>query len=150
MLAKQKVIKEDTDQTGFTVVDHGVMGGSSNAKVTHYETAGEMSDGYHTFDELYDHRVALFVAFAQSNPDLAWRSKQHEVRGDPMPEGWFIAGMHLETGDISYHLPVAAWDRLESVKECENAPKWDGHSPADVVTRLNDFSAQMAMENAEA
>lgn len=24
--------------------------------------AGEVSDGYHTFDELYEHRVALFIA----------------------------------------------------------------------------------------
>ena len=26
---------------------------------------GDISDGYHTFDELYEHRIALFITLAR-------------------------------------------------------------------------------------
>lgn len=36
---------------------------------------GEISDGYHTFNELYQHRCALFLALMASNPSI---SKHHD------------------------------------------------------------------------
>lgn len=101
--------------------------------------SGEVSDGYHTFNELYDHRCHLFVALMCSNPEISWRANSHE--DGTMYEGWFIAGMHLPTGDISYHLPVDMWELLDGkgVETTNKAPKWDGHTPADVVKVLNDW-----------
>lgn len=115
----------------------------SKVKVTHkdshqviYETDGDydVSDGYHTFDELYDHRIALFIALAKSHADIAWKAIKH-ADGSAW-DGWFIAGMHLPTGDISYHLPESDWDKLDGVEALDKAPEWDGHTPADVVERL--------------
>ncbi len=99
---------------------------------------GEVSDGYHTFNELYDHRCILFIALMQSNPELSWRSQQH-ADGEVW-EGWFIAGMELPTGDITYHLPMKYWDKLNSVIQLRtrsHAPEWDGHTPADVINYLS-------------
>lgn len=101
------------------------------------DDSGTVSDSYHTFNELYDHRIALFIALAKSHADISWKAIKHED-GTSM-DGWFIAGMHLPTGDISYHLPDEVWDRLDMVEALTKAPKWDGHTPADVVKRLNEW-----------
>lgn len=98
--------------------------------------AGNASDGYHTFDELYSHRHHLFVALLRSNPKISWRANNHE--DGSMYDGWFVAGMRLPTGGISYHLPVVMWEMLDGggIETSNNAPKWDGHTAADVVRRL--------------
>ena len=98
---------------------------------------GEVSDGFHTFNELYEHRQALFVALANRVPTMAWKSKLHSNR--TMFDGWFIAGLRLDTGDITYHLEDRFWDMLR-VDELELAPPWDGHTPGDVVNRLMEWA----------
>jgi len=35
------------------------------------------SDGYHTFDELYEHRHWLFLSLMKMWPERAWASKLH-------------------------------------------------------------------------
>jgi hypothetical protein len=87
---------------------------------------GRVSDGYHTFDELYEHRCVLFIAFANYNPGIGWKSKVHD--DGKGCDGWFIAGLNLPNGTISYHLPMRMW-RLLDVPELDRAPKWDGHTP---------------------
>lgn len=95
------------------------------------------TDGFHTFQELYEHRHALFINLLHSNPSISWRANVHE--DGTMYDGWFIAGMNLPTGMISYHLPVDMWEMLDGslIATTNKAPKWDGHSPDDVVKRLN-------------
>lgn len=102
-----------------------------------YPDIGEVSDGYHTFNELYDHRIALFIVLMLSHPELSWRSEMH-ADGSKM-EGWFIAGMHLPTGDITYHLPMKYFYSMPGIKILDQAPEWDGHTPDDVVKRLRDW-----------
>ena len=96
----------------------------------------EVSDGYHTFAELYDHRCHLFVALMRSHPAISWRADKHDD-GSTF-DGWFIAGMHLPTGDISYHLPMSMRVMLDGsgIVTREYAPKWDGHTSGDVIQRL--------------
>lgn len=96
-------------------------------------TIGEISDGYHTFNELYDHRAVLFAVICNEHPHLAWKSKLHHT-GD-MFDGMFIVGLNTSHGQISYHYDMRLWD-LFVVPELERAPEWDGHTPADVVKRL--------------
>lgn len=106
--------------------------------------ANEVSDGYHTFGELYDHRIALFIMLchmivvAASEGldvfDMPWKSKLHN--DGTSWEGWFIAGIGQEKGNqISYHLPMDKWDKLD-VLVLARAPEWDGHTSADVIERL--------------
>jgi hypothetical protein len=95
---------------------------------------GDLSDGYHSFNDLYTHRVILFIALMLSHPDISWKSKLHDDGTDF--DGWFIAGMNLVTGNISYHLPNSVWDLLEPIVELSKAPKWDGHTSEDVLHRI--------------
>lgn len=116
------------------------------------DNRGEISDGYHTFNELYDHRIALFIALMFAYPERSWFSPYHE--DGTMFDGWFIAGMHLPTGDITYHLPnVPYFNQIGANKQIHYlhfAPKWDGHSPADVVKRLQYWVSDMAKNDSEA
>lgn len=127
LLIPHQFIKVDTDPVTYDVT------------VT-LENAGTVSDGFHTFTELYDHRVILFIALAKSHADISWKAIKHDD-GTSM-DGWFVAGMHLPTGDISYHLPEEQWDRLGGVEALTKAPKWDGHTAADVVKRLTEWLDQ--------
>lgn len=94
----------------------------------------EISDGYHTFGELYEHRHMLFIALTREWPSMSWRSRLHE--DGTMFDGFFIAGMRLPTGDISYHLPLRLWPLMGHVGEYKAAHKWDGHTANDVIARL--------------
>lgn len=103
-----------------------------------------ISDGYHTFGELYDHRRALTAALAQALP--SWRSKAHHPDDSPMFEGgYFIVGIDLPgAGTITYHYKLSHWDDFAGVDELAHAPKWDGAAPADTVTRLLGWAGQVA------
>lgn len=104
------------------------------------EDKGNISDGYHTFNELYEHRNNLFIALMKSHPTISWRANNHSD-GTMYPGGWFVAGMHLPTGDISYHLPTSMWELLDgkNIQTTNKAPVWDGHTPKDTVARLKDY-----------
>ncbi len=95
---------------------------------------GKISDGYHTFDELYFHRMILFATICKLKPEDAWKSRKHEVGGDPMYDGYFIVGINTPEGQFTYHYDLEHWDKFQ-VDELENAPKFDGHTSND-VTRL--------------
>lgn len=103
----------------------------------------ETSDGYHTFNELYEHRHALFLALMSENKGFAWMSRCHD--DGSATEGWFVAGIHLPgVGMVTYHLPERLWD-MALRTDCDvvaTAPKWDGHTSADVVERLKKWSAR--------
>lgn len=98
-----------------------------------------ISDGYHTFGELYEHRITLFIALCKALSNISnypvWRSFSHHD-GSAF-KGWFIMGMEFEPGkQISYHLPHNKWDECEFAQTLEKAPEWDGHTSNDVLERL--------------
>ena len=95
----------------------------------------ELSDGYHTFEELYHHRAVLFSVICNSYPDKSWKSKLHH--DNTMFDNMFIVGVTTPQGDYSYHYHMKYWD-MYNVKELPNAPVWDGHKPSD-IGRLNDL-----------
>jgi hypothetical protein len=118
-------------------------------------TGGCDCDGYHTFDELYDHRFALFIALCKSllehSEDLyvdgqvtpyrnggIWRSKLHHD-GSSF-DGWFIMGIRTDhSKQITYHLPLSKWDETGFAYTLEVAPEWDGHTSDDVIERLKNL-----------
>lgn len=102
--------------------------------------AGEVSDSYHTLDELYAHRCALFLALMRSNQHIAWRSRLH-ADGTGFP-GWWIGGVELSTGPITYHLPDADWHLADEALTLDRAPEFDGHTADDVVRRLRDWAGR--------
>lgn len=103
-----------------------------NAMIDNIEDKGQVSDGSHTFNELYYHRMVLFSVICNSHKDVCYKSKLHD--DGTMYPGYFIVGVKTPEGDYSYHYELKYWDMFE-VTELERAPKWDGHKPED-VTRL--------------
>jgi hypothetical protein len=101
------------------------------------EINGSTSDGYHTFDELYNHRCVLFSALCNQNKNLAWKSRLHH--DGTMFDGMFIVGIQTPFGQCTYHYDMEHWD-LFRVPETATAPLWDGHSANDVVERIKSWS----------
>jgi hypothetical protein len=102
---------------------------------------GNLSDGYHTFNELYHHRAILFSVICNSMPDKAWKSKLHDT-GD-MFDGMFIVGIETPEGQATYHYDIEPYWDMFKVKELERAPKWDGHTPQDAIDRISKLCADM-------
>lgn len=95
----------------------------------HTVKAGEISDGYHTFDELYEHRTALFATICNMLPNLSWKSFKHD--DGTMYDNCFIAGIHTPEGDYSYHCDNKYFYMFALTPEVEKAPPFDGHKPCD-------------------
>ena len=100
---------------------------------------GKLSDGYHTFNELYDHRAALLVALTHLLPNQSWKSKLHH--DGTMYDNMFIVGIDLPDGQISYHYDIVPWWHRFKCKELDRAPEWDGHESNDVIARLCNIPA---------
>lgn len=95
---------------------------------------GDISDGSHTFKELYDHRAKLFSVICADHKDRAWKSRLHD--DGTMFKGMFIVGIDTPIGQASYHYFVDRhWD-LFDVKELERAPEFDGYTPAESIARI--------------
>ncbi len=97
------------------------------------------SDGYHTFDELYAHRSILYIALcrflSQEGIQFVWRSRNH-ADGSMFPN-MFILGIDRRKGyQITYHLDMKYWDDCDFAETLKKAPKWDKHTPEDVLVRL--------------
>lgn len=119
-----------------------------------------ISDGYHTFDELYEFRkmynAALFnewgkqLEFVSAGEGInnlrgvisipikydvhkSWRHYDGELC---FGGGWFIVVAMLPTGQISNHYKAEDWD-LFKIPEVEKAKyEFDGHTGKDVLERL--------------
>lgn len=114
-------------------------------------------DGYHTFNELYDHRTTLYIAlckmkfkyYAQiieqnvedGGYEDIWRSKRHSDGELCFGTGTqFILGIEKEKGkQISYHIPIERWEETDFASTLEKAPEWDGHTSDDVITRIKNL-----------
>lgn len=103
------------------------------------EDKGEISDGYHTFNELYYYRMLYNAAFFNSLPK-AWvhKSKKHHDGEECFGGGWFIVMANLPTGQISNHYELKDWE-LFQIPEKEVADEWDGHTPKEAAERLHKY-----------
>ncbi len=109
----------------------------------------KISDGYHTFGELYEHRIQLHIALCYQIhlrhingsskvvdfDQEVWRSKNHSD-GSSF-EGWFVLGIGRKAGNqITYHLPDSMWDNTHFASTLDMAPEFDGHTSNDVLIRI--------------
>ena len=98
------------------------------------ENKGDISDGYHTFDELYQHRMMLFAVICNTYKDKSWKSWKHH--DNTMYDDYFIVGVSTPKGDYTYHYHKDNWNMFD-VTELEKAPIWDGHEPKDIDRLLS-------------
>lgn len=102
--------------------------------ISNVEDIGEVSDGYHTFNQLYHQRAILFACIVNSHSDISWKSHKHENGELCFGGGWFIVGIDTPQGQYTYHYEDKYWD-IFKCKELEVSKHWDGHTEED-VTRL--------------
>lgn len=96
---------------------------------------GELSDGFHTFNSLYEQRMILFAALVKAYKDKAWKSYRHEDGEYCFGGGWFIVGIDTPEGSYTYHYENKYWDMFDCV-DLPRAKHWDGHTEEDAETRL--------------
>ena len=117
-----------TEYLADYLLEHGVI-------VPPETGIGDVSDGYHTFNELYHHRAILFSVICNTFKDKAWKSKKHDT-GD-MYDGMFIVGIETPQGQATYHYDINPYWDMFKVKDLPNAPKWDGHTPEEAIRRIS-------------
>lgn len=118
-------------------------------------SVGKISDGYHTFDELYECRNVLWVALVKAlegiqqileqvgmeidNRRVAWRSRCHS--DGSAYAGWFLLGLGTKAGEqMTFHLPDEFWSACEAfATTLDKAPEFDGHTTKDVLERITKF-----------
>lgn len=115
------------------------------------------SDGYHTFNELYEFRkmynAVLFNEWAsQDHLNPNWKhgtnepikipkynvhkSKYHYDGEACFGGGWFIVIAVLPTGQISNHYEMKEWDLFQIPETPKALFPFDNHSGKDVLDRL--------------
>lgn len=103
-----------------------------NTVIDGLDYKGNISDGSHTFDELYYHRMILFSVICNNNRSLAWKSWKHH--DGTMFDDYFIVGINTPDGQYTYHYHKDYWEMFD-VPEYDFALEWDGHTAKD-ITRL--------------
>lgn len=100
---------------------------------------GQVSDGYHTFNELYDFRREYNAALVNTHAYPCHKSLRHSDGELCFGGGWFIVMMELPTGQISNHYEIKYWNEF-NCEERECAEPWDGHTDKDVLARLSSLN----------
>lgn len=123
-------------QSAQTFLVDDINGMISKAKDSYSDlSVGEVSDGYHTFNELYHHRTILFATIVNGrhgNNDC-WKSRKHH--DGTMYDGMFIVGINTPAGQATYHCDNEYWELFHCI-ELPSAPEYDGHTPADAIERI--------------
>lgn len=122
---------------------------------------GNMSDGYHTFDELYHYRALYNAAFFNELAHITYtnsafgcaqfgaprynvhKSLRHSTGEKCFGGDWFIVVADLPTGQISNHYPMKYWN-LFDIEERLFAAEWDGHTPQEAADRLEKYLSQIS------
>ena len=110
-------------------------------EAAHVDEIDDVSDGFHTFRQLYYQRMMLFAAIVKQNKDKAWKSLRHEDGELCFGGGWFIVGIDTPEGSYTYHYEDNYYS-LFDCKELERGKHWDGHTEKDVTRLLSLPSAQ--------
>ena len=113
---------------------------------------GSITDGYHTFDELYEFRLVynalLFNKWAENkvvvgnttyrgkNEYLVHKSMKHNDGEYCFGGGWFIVSAMLPSGQISNHYKMKDWDLFRVPVEEKALFEFDNHTSQDVLKRL--------------
>ena len=100
----------------------------------------KISDGYHTFEELYEFRkvfnATLFNEWSKQGKYSTHKSWKHNDGEDCFGGGWFIVVAKLPDGQISNHYEAKDWELFKILETEKAIYPFDGHTPQDVLQRL--------------
>ncbi len=109
---------------------------------------GQVSDGFHTFNQIYDTRMAYNAAFfnllEKIQPGSVVKSFRHHGDEEPIfGGGWFAVRALLDGKQVTQHYKEECWYNF-NCPEVENLPEeWDGHTNADAIIRLLEFDPEI-------
>lgn len=95
-----------------------------------------ISDGYHTFEDLYRQRMYLTAALCNTWRNISWKSKKHSDGKECFGGDYFIVGIDTPKGQYTYHYRLKYWD-LFQIPELEVGKPWDGHTSQEIDRLLS-------------
>lgn len=128
----------------YTSIPIDVFKSQPSANVVEIPESGieDMSDGYHTFRDLYYQRMVLFATIVKQNKELAWKSFRHEDGEFCFGGDWFIVGIDTPEGSYTYHYETKFWSMFDC-QELKRGKHWDGHTDKDVTRLLSLISKEV-------
>lgn len=117
----------------------------------------KLSDGYHSFEELYEFRLVLqallFNEWAniglteQINPTKpnpydvhkSWRHHDGEECFAGGKHKWFIVVAITPSGQVTNHYKAKDWSKFKVPAVIKAKYEFDGHTPQDVLIRLKEM-----------
>lgn len=100
----------------------------------------KLTDGYHSYESLYDMRLAFTTLLAKVMPSRCYKSKLYSDGSIMFGGGWFLFVCHLPTRagvkTISFHYENRYWHRF-NIKIRTRAEPYDGHTTDDVINSLS-------------
>ena len=101
----------------------------------------QISDGHHTFKELYDFRMAynaaLFNEWANQRKYNVHKSWKHKDGNLCFGGGWFIVVAELPGGQVTNHYKAEYWELFKIPWYSKSLLlDYDGHTSQDVFSRL--------------
>lgn len=107
----------------------------------HEDDMGDVSDGYHTFNELYKYRTPYDAAFFNEpgEGDIKVRKSHERHDGEErLGGGWFIVMAEPPTGQISNHYGNRYRESFD-IPGLDTAWEWDGHTPNEAADRIGSY-----------
>jgi len=100
--------------------------------------AENVSDGFHTMHDLYEHRmalnIALFNTWAFNGLYTVYKSLLHH--DGTMFNGYFVVWALTPAGQISYHYTLKHWDKFKIPEVGQIPLAFDNHGSKEVLERL--------------
>lgn len=136
--AIQKIIRANAEEVTAKWDNQPLMEQAMQeaCRIAKVDDVGKLSDGYHTFDDLYWQRCILFAKLVELFKDKAWKTKRHDDGELCFGGDNFLVCIDTPNGPYSYHYPMKDWD-LFKCKELYKAKPFDGHTSKDVERILS-------------
>lgn len=128
---REQILQRSVEMDQITIKNFDDIVRYGGEKFTvNVQSLDDVSDGYHTINELYDHRCSLFVLLCQQHKELVF------YKMDLNSPGWFILYIETKYGQISYHVPEKFLEAVKKFATEDPEHVWDGHTSKDVLERM--------------
>ena len=114
----------------------------SNDDIKEHKSSGnsvkQVSDVYHTFEDLYKRELVLFRLISSLCPKLCFKTLKHyDEENDPMFDGDFMVGIYTTVGPASYHFKLKYLDAFSHLEFQEHGPRYEGYTEEEKNEKIN-------------
>jgi hypothetical protein len=134
----------------MTIKEQNITNTQIRITATDSESRGEYSDECHTFNELYDTRMALnAMLFNELSKNYKYgihKSLRHNDGELCFGGKYFIVVATLPSGVISFHYGIEHWDLFNIPEVRKSHTVYDGYTTQDVIKRLLEACTELKVE----